>query len=458
MRIRSHLDPTLFVVFLHVNAKQYDKEFQDLVRSIGWGPGTNLDPVLAALKVRERRILAHERFHFWQGLRLPFLNLHATLSLRGYFLIARKLAETEADWRLWADLGWSVPSFRRLDETFYVGANREGRLVFGRRPFSDHEFTLEFSIKEMLECGASIFDFQSSCEAVADMSNPDSFALWCKLNPAYVRIYKFYQDFLESGHLAIRTILPLINAAFYTSFPERAFVELMARMWGNFARPKGDAVVFLAQREPCRWPEVFQGWLRGLDYDYPVGSAPDEIDLDNFRFYYLDSNQWIAISLGGGTQHPFLGPPAAEWQKRAKTVPGLEFYLDQPGYVANDEAHQFAFAAEPQLRIVRVFLDDGSDRVFPLGEGLVGPAFHDKVFSKLSVSEFRGFILDTLASYGAFRRATGAQMTDAARTCHHAACPHFGMNYCNSYPLVPQHFATCGFPSRMDAWVAAYRR
>jgi hypothetical protein len=229
-------------------------------------------------------------------------------------------------------------------------------------------------------------------------------------------------------------------------------------MWGTFARPEGDSATFLAQKEPCRWPEVFQGWLAKLDYDYPPGSHPEEINLDKSEFYYLAPDVWIGSSLGGGVRHPFLGPLAAEWLERAKTVPGLEFYLDQPGYVSNEQAHRFAWDAEPQLRIVRVFMEGSSDRVFPLGDGLVGPAFHDEAFSKLSASEFRGFILDALASYGAFRRATGAQMTEAARTCYHGDCPHFKMNYCNSYPIVPQYFEKCGFPQRLDKWVEANRR
>jgi hypothetical protein len=185
--------------------------------------------------------------------------------------------------------------------------------------------------------------------------------------------------------------------------------------------------------------------------------TPIEIRDTNLDFYYLAPDVWIAGSIGGGVRHPFLGPPAVEWVERAKTVPSLEYYIDQPGYVSNPEAHRFAWEIEPQLRIVRIFMEGSSDRVFALGDGLVGPAFHDEAFSKLSASEFRGFILDTLASYGAFRRATGAQMTDAARTCYHDACPHFAMNYCNAYPLVPEHFEKCGFPPRLDKWVAANR-
>src|ERR1700756_3052774 len=99
MHIRSHLDPTLFVIFLHINAKEYDEEFRALARSLNPGRGTNLQPLLDALKEREQRTLAHERYHFWQGLRLPFLHLYATTTLRTYFLGARELARMTEDWR-----------------------------------------------------------------------------------------------------------------------------------------------------------------------------------------------------------------------------------------------------------------------------------------------------------------------------------------------------------------------
>jgi len=75
MRIRSHLDPTLFVIFLHIDTRSYDAEFRALARSLRAARGTDLSPLFDVLRERERRIMAHERFHFWQGLRLPFLHV-----------------------------------------------------------------------------------------------------------------------------------------------------------------------------------------------------------------------------------------------------------------------------------------------------------------------------------------------------------------------------------------------
>lgn len=457
MRIRSHLDPIMFIVFLHVDARRYDVAFKKMVQATGWEKGTSLDAVLAALKDRERRVFAHERYHFWQGLRLPFLNLYATVSFGEYFRVARELARTTQDWQSWADLGWSVAGFNRLDIEFALNGDVDGRLAFGADIHCGNKFSIAISAKEMLECAASIFDFQGSCNLVADMSDPEEFAVWRKLTPAYTRIFDFYSRFLASERLALRTILPLINASFHTSFPERAFVELAARVWGSFAKPDAGATAFLAQKEPCRWSELFGIWLKELNYDYPWGRFPSSINLNDSKFYYLDPDRWISGSIGGGIQHPFLGPPAAAWQELAKTTPGLSSYIDVPGYVSNHDAHRFAFSAEPELRIVRVFMDEGGDRVFPLGEGLVGPAFKDDFFSELSASEFRGFILDLLASYGAFRRATSTQMTEAARTCIHQGCPHYDANYCNCYPIIPREFVDCGFPSRMSRWVTVMR-
>jgi hypothetical protein len=455
MRIRSHLDPTLFIIFQHVDAREYDATFKDLVRSLRPIPGSNLQPLLEALRDREYRVLAHERYHFWQGLRLPFLHLYAVETLRAAFLGAQELARMDDDWQRWAALGATVPVFDRLDRVFYLAGDRSGKLVFGKDRPTGYELSLKFSAKEMLECAASIFDYQFSCKLIEDLSDPACFKRWCKRNPAYLGVFKFLKDILASEKLVLRIILPLINAAFKTSFPERALAELIARAWGNFAKPNTVGEAFLAQNEPCRWRELFNLWLTEIDYDLPI--APDAVSIENETFYYLDPEQWLGLTFDGAFQHPFLGPLATEWLRRAKTDPAFEVYLDMPGYVPT-EGHEFAFAAEPQLRIVRVFSDGGQDKVFGLGKGLIGPAFLGSGFSGMSAGEYRGFILSMLAAYGAFRRATGAQMTDAARTCYHTECPHFDANYCNSYPLIPERFEDCGFPGRLRDWIAIWRR
>ena len=458
MPIRSHVDPTLFVIFLHIDEQEYGEEFRALVRSLRPTKGTNVQSLFAALNDRQRRTMAHERYHFWQGLRLPFLHTYATITLRSAFLGVREMARTASDWRNWMDLGAIVNGFDRLDSSFDIAGDPSGKLVFGQQRFSAYDLALEFSAKEMLECAASIFDYHGACETRAEISDPVQFKRWRKRHPAYLRIYDFLAGFLELDRLSLRVLLPLINASFQTSFPERAFAELTARMWRTFVQPGHEAEKFLAQNEPCRWPEMFGGWLTELEYDCPYGSTPDEINFDDGKFYYMDPKQWLGGTLGGGLQHPFLGPLAQEWQKRAQSTPGLEFYLDFPGYASNPQAHEFAFAAEPQLRVIRVFVDDGPDKVFSVGDGLVKPAFLHGFFAQFSDSEFRGFVLDMLAAYGAFRRATGAHMTDVARTCHHTDCPHFEANYCNSYPLIPERFEDCGFPNRLRLWIEGNRR
>jgi len=368
---------------------------------------------------------------------------------------ARQLAKMEPDWRRWPYLGAMVRGFDRLDMPFHLAGEPSGKLAFGAQCPPGFELNLSFTAKDMLECAASIFDFQNSCRTTAEMSDPQSFSRWRKRNPAYLQIHDFLRDFLRSERLALRTVLPLINAAFCTSIPERALTELAGRVWGNFVAPGNKEGTFLGQPEPCRWPELFRRWLQELPYDIPFGTTADSISPEEARFFHMDPEIWLGGTLGSRVQHPFLGPLAHEWLRRAKDVPGLEFYLDLPGYVTNDDAHSFAFAAEPQLRVVRVFFEDGFDKVFAVGDGLVGPAFKDPELSHLSASEFRGFILETMAVYGAFRRTFGAHMAEAAQTCHHVACPHYDDNFCNAYPLIPASFQQCGFPGRMQEWIAS---
>jgi hypothetical protein len=456
VRIRSHLDPTLFVVFLHIDARSYDEEFRALARSLETGPGTNISPLFNGLKDREHRIVAHERYHFWQGLRLPFLHIYALMTLRNSVLGARELAKAEPDWRRWPKLDPITTGFDRLDMAFHLSGDRSGQLAFARQGLPPAEYNLSSNIKDMLECAASIFDYQASCTtSFSEMSDPICFASWRKLRPRYLKVYDFLSSFFQSEQLALRSALPLINAAFRTSNPEVALALLAGKIWHLLVGHNKRDHPFLAQPEPVRWPDLFRSLLEDLPYDLPYGETPETIDFSEPAFYYLDPERWLGLSLGGGLQHPLLGPLAHEWLRRAKHVPGLEDYLDLPGYIINEEAHQFAASAEPQLRVVRVFLEDGSDKTFAVGEGLVGPAFIDNSFRTHSASEFRGFLLDMMAVYGAFRRSCEVHMTETTRTCGHIACPHYEDNLCNAYPLIPNSYAQCGFPSRLSKWIAS---
>lgn len=454
MRIRSHIDPVTFVIFLHVDASAYDDAFRDCANSLKPARGTDVRPLFEMLKDRERRVIAHERYHFWQGLRLPFLHVYAMTTFRSAFVAVAEMARISEDWTEWPALVKSGAAFERLDQEFCLsGDGASGHLGFGAEFAPGSPLRLRFTAKDMLEGAASIFDYQAGCETIAEMSDIDRFRRWRKRNPAYLDLFDFLAAFLGSDRLVLRIMIPLVNACFHTSVPEKALFGLVAQLWKTFRTPVGDAADFLAQPEPCRWREVMTLFLRGLDFDLPWGQTPDTIDPMSPEFYWMDPDVWLGAQIGGGVQHPFLGPLATEWAERAKKDPGLDLYLDAPGYVSSEAAHEFAMNADPQLRIIRVFLDEGADRVFSIGDGLVGPAFETGAFGSFSESDFRAFVLHAMAVYGAFRRATGVHMTEAGRTCYHRDCPHYDGNFCNSYPLIPVEYRDCGFPERLRTWI-----
>ncbi len=456
MRLRSHLDPTIFVIFLHINSERYDEEFRNLVGSLRAKKGTDLTAVFQAISDRQYQTIAHERYHFWQGLRLPFLHCYANATWIHTFQGAGKLSRISEDWLHWDELVSSVQGFNRLDQIFYLSATNSGQLVLSKERVHDMELDLEFSVKEMLECAATIFDYHLSCQTHKDLSDPDCFKRWCKRNPAYLSIFSFLENLFKSDELTLRIILPLINAAFYTSVPERAFTELVATAWCNLAHPDNMYKDFLKQDEPCRWAEVFESWLSKFEYDYPKGSTPEILNFSDYKYYYLGKD-FLGLTISHAFEHPFLGPLANLWTEKAKTIPGLDQYIDFPGYFSNTDAEKFAKTAEPQLRLVRIFAKDQPDKAFAIGEGLFAPAFKDEFFSQFSDSDFRGFIVDALAVYGAFRQAAGVHLNDVSRTCHHVDCPYYDKNYCNCYPLIPERHEDCGFPNRLSEWVVLER-
>lgn len=497
MRIRSHLDPTTFITFDHIDARAYDKEFAELAKSTRkrwaehrslilererpWarvrgiirragrllgllGPRT-IDPIISALRDKDVLTSAHEQYHFWQGLRLPFLHLYATTTLQRAIRNASRMARRIEEWNQWDTQKTSFGfEFSRLDRKIYIGGNRNGRITWDSYPLSGFDVSLELSAKEMLEGAASIFDFQISCGKKSEMSDPVHFKRWCKRNPAYTRVVAFLADYLASDRLALRLALPLINAAFHTSMPETAFVHLARQARQVLVEPREPWKSMLSQEEPIWWSKAFHEWLVkdfAYGYHHPVGSYPEDIDLTlSSEFYYLVPEHWLGeTTYGGGLKHPFLGPSAAKWRRAAKKITGLEAFLDFPGYyLPQKRLRNFVLSIKPPVQVVSVFLEGQSICTFPLVNGDFSPAFLHPSASNASSSQGRGFIVELLSVYGAFRRATGAHMTEVARTCHHRDCPHFAANFCNFYLMIPERHEDCAFPQVLHNWILRRRQ
>jgi hypothetical protein len=447
--MRSHVDPCTFIVYIHIAGEQLAKDLVEGLRDFKPEQGKSPQPLLDRLPPRTHQVHFHEAYHYWQGLRLPFLYRYAFISFRNTFMAFKTLAQQTRDFKDWACI---LPEFERLGLEERVAWAKPAQIFWGGHeaklpPEADDEIKL--SPLGLLECATSIAEYHVSTSG--DKTDPVLLARWAKRNPSYLEPYEFAARFLGDRRFALRSILPLINAKFHTTEPVRTFVELLGRVWGTFARGGDFAREFLAYREPCRWPELLQVWLDELPYEAKqdsdakiLGSPYHRITLENWVKGALISDQ----DPGGFLIHPFLGLKARQWIERQRANPEMGLLMDQPAWVRNETFWECRSEFSPSLSMFRFHLGDGQDRVLFVAGASDGRGFMSLPLN--SLAEWRGFIADTLTVYGAVRRASGAHFDAHQRTCHHTLCPHYQANFCNTYPVIPADLTQCGFPARMQ--------
>lgn len=438
MSVRSHVDPCLFVVFVHVQGEHLTEILRDAVESFLPSDGDSLRPLRSKLHPRSQQLLFHEIYHFWQGLRLPFLFRYATLSFRQMMIAFRELSRSTTAFTEWS---CQLPEFQRLTGPSYLGFLPGGKLFWGATPerFPQAADRIKLTILSMLECAASVAEFQvASGSSIAD---PSSLRRWAKRNPAYLDLFDFVAGYLDDETLALRLILPLINAAFHTTIPERAFVELLARAWGQLANTSEFSDAFLAQPEPCRWPDLFDHFLGQLKYDR------HDYVLRQFEtsFYRISMEELASLTYGhADIGHPFLARLAQQWVETARESPAYYSVLDLPGYCAVLEDCSDKFS--PPVTVFQFHLGGDRDRVFLEA--------NTRAVDDYAGATFKGMIADVLTIYGAVRRASGAHFDPDQRTCHHVGCTLYQPNFCNVYPIVPGHHTSCGFPARIGRLIS----
>ena len=450
--MRSHVDPCAFVVFLHVDGAKIDGALATELRTRVFQQGESPHELLARLPLRSQQVRFHEDYHYWQGLRLPFVYRYATLAFQQAMRAFTHLSRQERNYSKWDCV---LPEFERMSLDMRVGRYGSHLVYGGDEATFPAEVAEEVRISplDLLECATSIAEFQVTQEG--SRTDPVAFGRWSKRNPATLGPYKFVAAHMSDEALALRCILPLINATFHTSEPVRTFVELLGRLWGMFSTRDGDVLKFLAQPEPCRWPELFEHWLAQLPYEaeanadgYILGSPYHRIGLD----------EWVGGAIttkdGGSLVHPFLGVQARLWAEEQRAVPEMGLLMDQPAWVTAETFWKCRQKFGPTLTVYRVHFDDGESRTFIAGNpdgrgfaslGLSGP------------SDWRGFLADFMTMYGAVRRASGAHFDEDQRTCHHRQCPHYEDNFCNSYLIIPREHTSCGFPTRIANLVDTLR-
>lgn len=453
MPIRSHVDMCTFIVFLHVTQDNIDIALEEAVKAVELRHGAKVDDVLEKLQPRSKQIRFHENYHYWQGLRLPFLYRYAFISFFQMLKAFVNFSKYDNDYTKWS---CDLPEMNRLEQKFRIGFAPGGQIFLGgdeAGPIPNATVQTKISSLDLLECAASLAEFQASTGG-GSRSDPLALHRWSKRNPAYLAPYKFAAGFLGSESLALRTLLPLINASFHTSIPERTFIELLARVWGNFAQETQFSKQFLAQPEPCRWPELFQIWLGEIDYDEEVDANIDIFTVDYFR---LTIDFWASRTFhtedkeGISFNHPFLGPLARRWQLEEADNPALSMVIDMPGWIDSNLANYCGREFSPPISVANFHLKDGGDKVVWFGTAdLSGFTSFENVSST-------GFIADFLTMYGAVRRASGAHFDNEQRVCYHNQCPHYLANFCNAYPIVPSSYKECGFPDRIKRLIQQWR-
>jgi hypothetical protein len=432
--LRSHVDLCLFIRLIRAQRENISvadiddlEHAQDQERALRlWRAQFNADPM----------VWFHEHYHYWQGLRLPFLFWYAAYSLRAVFTGFRDFLQTGEPFENWSGdapmLGYLSLKMRCIysgEDCFAIGF--ESAAIPANCLFS-----ATLSPLDLIEGMTSIAEWQVQASG-AQLDDVRSFQRWSKRNPAYLDALRFTAGVVQDESLALRIFCPLVEAAFHTSQPVRGFLKLLGFFY-KFRTAKAGKD-FIAQREPCRWQDVFRDMLQQMKFEAP----PDSLKgvFINHPFCLLNRGNWVGGSWSGSSfLHPFLTPNARKWIEKEKEMPAYSWLLCQLGW-APDEVFWDAFDTfYPPVNILHFALKDGTNRIILGGH----PDATAEGFLK------SGNFITLLTAFSVVRRATETHFNSEIRLCHHSDCPHYAKNYCNLYPVIPQSWEKCGFPWRVE--------
>jgi hypothetical protein len=399
MPLRSHIDLCFFVRFIHVPLRMVDAELRKSLNDEG-----DIDAAFAAWSEHHdanKALMFHETYHYWQGLRLPFLYRYAVAATRIIFLAFREFSRHSKDWEEWSA---EIPTLHLLNvnrRCVQWSATKLGIVPDNYQRDNLLQDT-QISIIELLESATSLAEWQASVSGDVDATNPLHFERWRKRNPSYDRAYRFLSKSIGET-VAIRCCLPLINACFHTSDPVRAFTGLISVLGSQIETKSLQAI--LKQPEPCKWDEVMSLYLDMLTYDATLDA---EFDVTSpAGFYRISLHQSLDVSYADSEYaHPFLTSLAREWALLEKTMPQYSWTLSAPRWFSDVGEAYNRFA--PPLTVAHFQVDRNRSRTVFIGDEKRGMSLQ-----KLPLSEF-------LTVYSAVRKTTGAFFDPADRLCHSA--------------------------------------
>ncbi|MED5803356.1 hypothetical protein VX037_20230 [Gordonia sp. Z-3] len=431
------MDLSAFVRFLHVEQHDIDDAVSQVLLADDASPEQLLEMYMRQLN-HQLPVTFHEGYHYWQGLRLPYLHRHAVLMFMEMTRCFVQLARTDSDWHRWAGyIDSSLPTLGGQKHIWFDGDDVIlSELATAVGPDSPPNCTL--SALDLVETAASLAEFQVLGTGDSRV-DPIKFGRWAKRHPTYRGAYDYVSRVLGDRQLALRCTLPMINASFETTDPVRTFCSLGRYL--THLQDAGKIDDFVAQDEPCQWGPLFRSMLDAFEYD-----AGGEVgDLFDTSYYRVDLDNWVNARLSRpGTVdgiHPIITSEARAWSDISAAKPFYGWLLDQPGWLSDDQIQEALRVFSP-ITIMRLHAGQDRDRVIPVGR---------RGGASLLVSEL-------LMIQGAVRRAAGesALVTDS-RLCCHAECPEYVDNYCNNFVSIPQQWSECKFPERMKAAIERMR-
>ena len=421
--MRSYVNQSTFIMYIHVRLYDLDAEVAVILDQSQ--DKETLRRAWVQQFASHSNTFFHEIYHYWQGLQLPFLYRYAFLSYRviiqAYAGMARQGQELH-DWDC------MIPELYRISlpvriwslggTCFVIGTNRT-------TPPDSATHQWEVSPQDLLETAASISEFQVTQKDHAARTDPRVFRRWCKRFPAYSDGFEIARVMLGE-ELALVCTVPLINGAFQTSDPCRAFIELLGITKAGLETGQLDR--FLSYPEPRQWPNVVQIMLEQLQYESDtkdaliLGSPYHRVSLDNWLYGKLNGKDAV---------HPFLTAKARDWDERAKEQPGYRYLLAQPAWVDESAFSGALTSLLPPLSFVKLYREDAAPIVITTGD-----------------TDLPQWSLERLLTiYSVVHQASEVGVDPANRLCHHSTCPEYLPNYCNSFPAIPRDFRSCRFPT-----------
>ena len=227
MAIRSYIDLTLLIRILSVGPGTSADNIR--LRSRPLNDGELVSTAVRAFTDRRRATVFHERYHYWQGLSLPYLVRQAALTREAAFRAFRSLAANQADFHVWSA---SPPEVADLSHRILVWENSRHLLQFSEEQDcrglpEDAPQGTRLSIVDLVEGAASIAEWQVTAAPQNTQPDATDFRRWLVRVPAYTRAYEFASRVLRDDTIALRSILPLICASLRTTKPLLAFLTLL---------------------------------------------------------------------------------------------------------------------------------------------------------------------------------------------------------------------------------------